>query len=132
MEAFESAHGMTFAVLSNLYQAGRGDDGQPVIGEYFYVAGERADGSRVEHQARFSSLRSATCEETGEAYFVSRRADMEARAERLCAAIQAEAAAGELLLNPNYWTEARPCYGSAAYVAGDWAAIDAAEERAAG
>jgi hypothetical protein len=52
------------------------------------------------------------------------------RAEFLTNRVRASLVAG-YSVDLAYWTESRPAYGSDAYIAGGWSAIDAEEEHAA-
>lgn len=111
-----------FYITSDLYQAGRQEDGVPFIAEVYFVQAEFADGRRLDHQARFPGCK-VEHDEEGCPHFADTRDDAQLAAGRLLDRIlQAEGA-----MNPAYWREGRPVYGSAAYDPREELALEARE-----
>lgn len=102
----------TFDVASDLYRAGFSCDGHPFVAECFYVVATDARGNRWAHHATFRGCLVERDEE-GQAHFADARPAAQHAAEQLLRRIQA--AGGRI--NLDHWREARPEYGSAAYVA---------------
>jgi hypothetical protein len=111
---------LIFGVESDLYVAGRTEDGCDYTAELYFVVAEDDNGNRWRHRDTFAGCRVMDDEE-GERHFVDVRASAEASAQRL--ALASERAASTIDLAE--WVELRPVYGSAAYVAygqfNDWA-----------
>lgn len=99
-----------FYVTSELYQAGRRDDGTPFIAEVYFVQAEYPNGERLDHHARFPGCEVSVSEEDGYQVFSDTREQAESRAGRLLNRILEGGA-----INRAYWSEGRPVYGSAAY-----------------
>lgn len=103
---------LTFCIASDLFQYGVGDDGQPFIGEFYYIQAEDDYGNRWNHHHRFHGC--APCQvDDGDGtatLFQDVRADAYVNATRLLDRIQQT---GDI--NLAYWDEARPAYGSPAY-----------------
>jgi hypothetical protein len=101
---------MQFFVQSNIvvvgYDAEMADMSNPrgaIHGESFYVVAESRNGRRWAHYYSFTT----TAMRGGE--------KVAAKANSLRARIERNYAAG-VRLDPKYWTEIDPCYGSDAYV----------------
>lgn len=117
-------------VVSNQVQAGFSEDGSPVIDEVFFVSVTFPNGRRLQHRERFRSLERCVTEEN-ETFFGWVGDEAKAGAERLSARVEAALLQGRAL-NMNYWDEARPAYGSEAYVEGDAELETIAWERSLG
>lgn len=99
-----------FHVHSDLYHAGRNEDGELVEGERFFVVATFEDGHRLAHNHAFTSLETRYDPDEGVEFFVARRAEAEREANALCDRIRAHGA-----INQEHWTPWFPEYGSAAY-----------------
>ncbi len=117
-------------VKSDQVQAGRSEDGSPVIDEVFYVSVTFPNGRRIQHCERFRSLERAESEE-GETFFSWAGDEAQAKAQRLANRVDAALRAGRDL-DPTMWDESRPEYGSDEYVASDAELETIAWERANG
>ena len=96
---------------SDLYEAGRSEDGEVVLGEAFYVVVELEDGRRFAHEAAFRSVSWVACEDADiGGYYDCDVEGAEAKAARLADRV---AAAGEVDLA--HWSEIDARYGSVAY-----------------
>jgi len=105
----------TAYITSDLFDAGRTEDGTPFIAEIFYVVMENAAGRRFRHDATFSGVEVLVDEYEGGTYFADRREEATAKAERLAARVNAAIKAGrgvDLAL----WDEVDPAYGSDEYI----------------
>lgn len=105
----------TATVISDLFDAGRTEDGTPFIAEIFYVVMENAAGRRFRHDATFSGVEVLVDEYEGGTYFADRREEATAKAERLAARVNAAIKTGrgvDLAL----WEEVDPAYGSDEYI----------------
>jgi hypothetical protein len=103
-------------VVSDLFDAGCRDDGQPFIAERFFVELVNVStGCRWRHNLTINGTKSEYCEETGDLYFSDLRADATARLERLVARVQQRLAEGGRL-DADQWYEVDPVYGSDEYV----------------
>lgn len=103
------------SVCSDLYLAGHRDDGVPFHAEYFYVQVEAEDGRRWAHLLAHKGCRVEVSEEEGWPVFIDIRAEVRPVVEALAAKVNARLAAGGKL-NPAYWAERSPAYGSEAYL----------------
>jgi hypothetical protein len=106
----------TAYATSDLFDAGRTEDGTPFIAEVFYVAMENEAGRRFHHNSSFSGVEVLVDEYEGGKYFSDRREEATAKAERLAQRVNAALKAGhgvDLAL----WNEVDPAYGSDEYVA---------------
>lgn len=101
---------MTFGVASDLYLAGRTEDGHDFTAELYYVVAEDARGNRWRHETNFPGA-DAQRDEDGFWHFGDVRETAQKRAERLLARVER---VGQI--NPAHWRDMRPAYGSAAYV----------------
>lgn len=104
-------------VASDLYNAGYAEDGQPVIGEMYYVVIENADGRRFRHERNFCNTKANSCE-YGD-FFSDLSQEAKAAVERLSARVNAALAAGKRLSAAS-WYEVQAAYGSKAYIDGNW------------
>lgn len=101
---------MYFEIASDLYQAGITEDGERFTAETYYILATDESGNRWSHFTRFNGCmvehhEDGTC-------FHDVRESAKAKAAKLLSRIEA---AG--LINSDYWSEARPMYGSDAYQA---------------
>lgn len=102
---------LTFDVNSDLYVAGRTEDGFDFTAEVYFVTATDARGNRWRHGTVFPGCRVARDDE-GYDHFADIREGAMAEAKRLVSRI--EAAGGKI--NPQHWREDCPVYGSAAYI----------------
>ena len=102
-------------VMSELYNAGpdEGNLGLPFEAERYFVCAETEDGHRFAHNARFAG---AERWEDPEGYsgYQDVRKEAKAKADAFCAEINKALKAGRPL-DPTYWRELPPAYGSEAY-----------------
>lgn len=97
-------------IVSELYDAGRQDDGTPFIGEAYFLQVTLANGERLNHRVHFPGVERCTDEE-GWVRFGDIRAQQLRRALRLRRAIRRAGQIGEEM-----WEPGRPVYGSKAYM----------------
>ena len=121
----------TAHVITDLYHAGYSWDGQSFHAEQYYVVIENDRGRRFSHTATFKGTQRFVCDETGEPCFPDRREEARTEAERLCARVNAALEAGTDL-DPDYWVETDPAYGSEEYIAQGTEAQRAFAERQEG
>jgi len=100
-------------VDSEVYVAGKTEDGHPYIAERYFVLAEDMPGNRWSHEKTFAAVRIERGEECDS--FINVRAAALAAAERLCAKIDRHLAAGGDL-DFKYWRATEPAYGSDAYM----------------
>jgi hypothetical protein len=103
-----------FDIHSDLYVAGKTEDGQDYTAEVYFVFAEDEHGNRWRHHASFAGCKAVQgeCEWDGAfTSFEDIRPEAKAKAERLLKRIHA--AGGRI--NQKYWSEDRPAYGSKAY-----------------
>jgi hypothetical protein len=105
----------TANVASDLFNAGRTEDGTPYIAEIFYALIENQAGRRFRHNATFSAVEVIVDEYEGGTYFANRREQAAAKAERLTVRVNAALKAGEAL-DTGCWEEVDPAYGSDEYI----------------
>jgi hypothetical protein len=103
---------LTFEVASDLYLAGRTEDGQDFTAELYYVVAEDASGNRWRHETGFPGA-DAQRDDDGCWHFGDVREAAQAAADRLRYSFMPPQAAP---FDPAHWREMRPAYGSAAYV----------------
>lgn len=125
-----------FGITSYLHKFGITEDGEDFVGEILFITAELEDGSRYSHFANFPTSSEEVDEDHGP-YFTDLREEARTKAETLLARIEAELGRsikthGADCLNPDYWTEIAPAYGSKAYVAMDMEGVYAEMERRAG
>ena len=97
-------------IVSNLYEAGRQDDGVPFVAESYFLQVTKPNGDRLDHHVSFPGCK-VGFDEDGWPFFEDIRAKQLRRALRLRRAIRR---AGRIDLR--LWSAGRPVYGSAAYV----------------
>jgi len=105
------------SVVSDLYLAGRKEDGVPFHAECFYVQVEAEDGRRWAHSLVLKGCRVEVSEEDGWSVFIDIRDEVRPVVEALAAKVNARLAAGGKL-NKLHWDERSPAYGSEAYING--------------
>ena len=106
---------MNFGIGSDLYVAGRDEDGREFHAELFYLVAEDNSGNRWAHASTFPGcmVEDWNDEDGGSGRaFNDIRPQAQADAQALLARIQA--AGGQI--NLDHWREMRPAYGSAAYI----------------
>lgn len=109
-------------VASDIYCAGRTEDGDEYTAEAFFVLFEDAAGRRWRHHLTFAGC-VAGCDDEGFPTFADIRDEAKAKAKRLADRINRHLRTGGSL-NAVCWEETFPAYGSAAYQAeGAWWAI---------
>lgn len=101
---------LTFGVTSDVYEAGRTEDGQSYTAELYYVMAEDGSGNRWGHIAHFRGC-IVICDSEGIARFEDIRANARSRATTLLNKI----VAGGGKLDMMRWNIIRPVYGSSAY-----------------
>lgn len=101
-----------FDVASDLYVAGRTEDGRDYTAEIYMVIAEDQRGNRWVHRDMFQGCEAGHDDE-GWPYFADIRGTAQAAAETLRARIVAAGGAVDL---GQYWTATRPAYGSRAYI----------------
>lgn len=120
---------ITFQVISDLYVAGRTEDGTDFTAEVYFVGAEHVSGRRWTHRATFPGCQRVTDDE-GFPRFLDVRAQAMDDAERLKRQIQRYVAANGF--DAHKWIEAPAAYGSDAYGMQDEAARYDEDESAAG
>jgi len=103
------------SVVSDLYLAGRQEDGVPFHAELFYVQVEAEDGRRWAHSLVMKGCRVEIDEEDGYSAFIDIRDEVRPVLERLAAKVNAHLAKGGKL-DKRHWDERSPAYGSEAYI----------------
>ncbi len=111
---------MTFEIATDLFIAGRTEDGREFFAECYFVMGtDTKTGDRIRHEVTFNGTKREVDEE-GCPHFPDMREEAMAKAERLLTRVQAAP-----VINMAFWREERPVYGSRAYQAygmhNDWA-----------
>lgn len=111
---------LTFEIASDLYVAGRTEDGFDYTAEVYFITATNARGDRWRFETTFPGCE--TCQDDeGYTHFGDIRPQAQAQAEKLMARMQARGA-----INLQHWREDRPVYGSSAYqaygAADDWEA----------
>lgn len=119
---------ITFSIVSDLYCAGRAEDGTDYTAEVYYIQAELESGLRWNHPAAFHGAKRHTDDE-GWPHFEDVRETARRHADALLIQIQRY---HELRgINLDKWHEAPTAYGSPAYGPQDeWDRMDD-EERAA-
>jgi hypothetical protein len=104
-------------VCSDLYVAGRTEDGEQYTAEVYLVCAEFADGSVYAHVERFKGCKVEQVDTEDESFtaFVDIREEQKAKAEKLAARVNQCVATGRKL-DPQFWTFHRTVYGSSAYL----------------
>lgn len=101
---------LTFSVASDVYEAGRTEDGQPYTAELYYVMAEDGGGNRWGHIADFRGC-IVICDSEGIARFEDVRTNARSRATTLLNKIVADGGKLDMMR----WNIIRPVYGSIAY-----------------
>jgi len=101
-------------ISSDVYCAGKTEDGYPYTAEVFYVVAVFPNGRRIAHSSTF---RSCEVEQNEEGYniFISIKDEAFSKVERLCSRIQKCLVNGGKL-DMTYWDEINPVYGSDYYI----------------
>jgi hypothetical protein len=120
-----------FGITSYLHKFGTTEDGEDFIAEVLFIVAESRDGSRFSHFATFPCTEEMFDEEEGLPYFPDMREEARSKAEALLTRIHESGVTFETL-NPEYWTEIAPAYGSKAYVDMDMESVYADLERREG
>jgi len=105
-------------VESDLYVAGRTEDGEDYTAEVFIVCIEYASGLVFAHKSHFKGCRVEkwiTEDDSGTA-FVDIRTEQKAKAEHLARRVKQAIESGGFLDMTAYWYERRAAYGSTAYL----------------
>lgn len=102
-----------FAVVTDVYQAGYTDDGQPYTAERFYVQAEVEDGRRFRYHKAWNGCVATANHEDGGSFFE----DVRPRAAALAEAVRRTVAKYDFNPNSDDWFEGRPAYGSDAFLA---------------
>ena len=112
-------------MVSDLYEAGRTDDGQPFIAERYFAQLEDANGRRWRHRVAANGAINLGHDENGEGpFYGDNRQDAQAKIGKLVARVVAHLAAGGSV-DFDHWYEIDPAFGSEEYVgqgidARDW------------
>jgi hypothetical protein len=101
---------LEFGIASDLYEAGRQEDGVPFIAEQYYILATDETGRRWRHDAVFNGC-SVSRDDEGFERFTDIRTGAVARATMLLNRILASNGA----INFECWSETYPVYGSDAY-----------------
>ncbi len=106
-----NASNVSFEIASDLYVAGRTEDGQDYTAEVYFITATNARGDRWRHETTFPGCARENDEE-GYTHFADIRAQAMEKAKTLIARMEARGT-----INLQHWSEDRPVYGSNAYVA---------------
>jgi hypothetical protein len=116
---------------SNLYSAGRDEDGEEIYGESFKVVVEFEGGEAYCHEQAFPTvkLEAVWCDDINEMVLGNaiNPEEQKAKAERLCARVLRHVEAGGKI-DMDHWTFYRTVYGTQAYL--DEVAAMTPEQRA--
>ena len=108
-----------FGITSYLHKFGITEDGEDFVGEILFITAECEDGTRYSHDANFPTAKEELTDHGS--HFIDLREYARSRAEKLLARINNALGSsfpkhGGDALNPEFWTEIAPAYGSKAYV----------------
>ncbi len=106
-----NASNVSFEIASDLYVAGRTEDGQDYTAEVYFITATNARGDRWRHETTFPGCAPENDEE-GYTHFADIRAQAMEQVKALLARMEARGT-----INLQHWREDRPVYGSNAYVA---------------
>lgn len=106
----QSALNADIEVVSDLYEAGRRDDGHPFIAERFFVQLTFPNGERFRHYMSWNGCAVSWDYMDGVNHFEDIRPAATAAAERLAGRVRS---AG--IFDDQHWYEVDPVYGSDAY-----------------
>lgn len=104
-------------VCSDLYVAGRTDDGEEYTAEVYLVCAEFENGEVYAHVERFKGCKVEQVDTEDDSFtaFIDIREEQKAKAERLALRVRQCVATGRKL-DPQFWTFHRTVYGSRAYL----------------
>jgi hypothetical protein len=104
-------------VCSDLYSAGRTEDGEDYTAEVYVVCAEFANGEVYAHVQRFKGCKVEQVETEDDSFtaFIDIRPEQKAKAELLASRVRACVETGRKL-DPQFWTFHRTVYGSNAYL----------------
>jgi hypothetical protein len=105
------ATNLTFEICSDLYVAGRTEDGFDYTAEVYFITATNARGDRWRHGTAFPGC-NVEKDEEGYNHFGDIREQAHAQAQALMNRMIARGT-----INLEHWREDRPVYGSNAYVA---------------
>ena len=105
------ATNVSFEICSDLYVAGRTEDGQDYTAEVYFITATNARGDRWRHASCFPGC-APEQDDDGYMHFADIRATAKEQADALMARMVARGK-----INLDDWREDRPVYGSSAYVA---------------
>jgi hypothetical protein len=105
-------------IASDLYEAGKTEDGRPYIAEIYYAAVTSPNGRRWVSAEQFPGALPYFDEEDGIYRYEDTREEAQAAAQKIVTATNAILEAGGKL-NELDWTEIDPVYGSKAYIEQD-------------
>jgi hypothetical protein len=111
MQKMTIVNNVSFEIGSDLYVAGRTEDGADYTAEVYFITATNARGDRWRHASSFPGCNPVRDDE-GYTHFADIRAEAQKEANTLMARMQARGA-----INLQHWREDRPVYGSSAYVA---------------
>lgn len=104
-------------VVTDLYLAGKTEDGEDYNAECYYVVVERRDGKRLAHSTVWNGCETGdtpSCPEEGDAggdaYFADIRKEAKAEAETLALRVEEVG-----VIDDAHWVELEPSYGSEYY-----------------
>jgi len=112
---------------SDLYVAGKTEDGEDYTAEVFFVVIENAAGRRFCHKEQFKGCAVVYNQHDFEPFFEDRREWAEAKADILTARVNARKGG----INFDHWDEIDPRYGSTEYILQGTEADRAAAEKQA-
>jgi hypothetical protein len=101
---------LAICVASDVYEAGRTDDGQSYTAELFYVMAEDGDGNRWRHAVDFHGC-NISYDSEGLPHFEDVRANANIRAATLLNKLIVDGGKLDMMR----WNAIRPVYGSSAY-----------------
>lgn len=114
---------MRIVTASEIYEAGKTEDGEAFFAEVYFVRAEADNGACLRHQAAFRGAIRRHDADEGVVWFADVRREARAKAERLAQRVRDHLAAGGSL-DLAHWDEDFPVYGSEAYQAeGAWWAV---------
>lgn len=102
---------VSFEITSDLYVAGRTEDGFDYTAEVYFITATNARGDRWRHASSFPGCKTEQDDE-GYTHFGDIREQAQKEAQTLITRMQARG-----VINLQHWREDRPVYGSNAYVA---------------
>lgn len=97
-------------IISDLYNAGMTEDGEPHHAEIFYVAASRKDGKVLIHEKSYKGAEAEFNDEVGCLFFGDVREEVLKEANNLVSRIKSFG-----IIDTTYWIETEPSYGSEYY-----------------